>query len=109
MPADRPLPRVIASRADRPLSAQLDYSRPHARMTGIGPSVGGEYRHVEIDIEGISVVVVHGDQALRCNVAGTRIELPKFRDRDGTWGSALELRAVGTPDDEGKAGLTTAT
>jgi stage V sporulation protein G len=43
----------------------------------------------EVDIEGVGVVV-HGIQALRC-AAGTRIELPKFRDHTGTWRSAVTL------------------
>jgi stage V sporulation protein G len=44
----------------------------------------------EVDIEGVSVVI-HGIQALRCDPAGTRIELPKFRDHTGTWRSAVTL------------------
>ncbi len=44
----------------------------------------------EIDIEGVTVIV-HGIQAVRCEPAGTRIELPRFRYVRGTWRSALEL------------------
>jgi stage V sporulation protein G len=45
---------------------------------------------VEIDLDGVAIVV-HGIQAVRCDPAGTRIELPKFRDQSGTWRSAVTL------------------
>lgn len=45
---------------------------------------------VEIDIDGV-VILVHGIQALRCEPAGTRIELPKFRDAGGVWRTAVTL------------------
>jgi len=45
---------------------------------------------VEIDIDGIQVQV-HGIRALRVAPAGTRIELPKFRDAAGMMRSAVSL------------------
>jgi stage V sporulation protein G len=44
---------------------------------------------VEIDIDGI-VVIVHGVQAVR-DPPGSRIEMPKYRDRNGIWRSAVTL------------------
>lgn len=43
---------------------------------------------VEIDIDGVQIEV-HGIRALRAEPAGTRIELPKFRDATGI----LDLRS----------------
>ena len=43
----------------------------------------------EVEIEGIAVIV-HGIQAIR-DVRNVRIEMPKFRDGDGAWQSAVTL------------------
>ncbi len=48
---------------------------------------------VAIDIDGVQIEV-HGIRALRVEPAGTRIELPKFRDATGILRSAITL-----PDD----------
>ncbi len=46
---------------------------------------------VELDIDGM-VIVVHGIQLWhRAADGGIRVELPRFRDRDGTWRPALSL------------------
>lgn len=45
---------------------------------------------VAIDIDGIEIEV-HGIRALRVEPAGTRIELPKFRDAAGMLRSAITL------------------
>jgi stage V sporulation protein G len=55
---------------------------------------------VEVEIEGIAVIV-HGIQAMR-DPLNIRIEMPKFRDGNGTWRSAVTL------PDEVKAPLTAA-
>jgi stage V sporulation protein G len=62
-------------------------------VLAVEPVTGGKLFALvtaEIDIDGVAVIV-HGIQAVRCEPAGTRIELPKFRDASGTWRSALEL------------------
>jgi len=43
----------------------------------------------EVEIEGIAVIV-HGIQAIRESL-NIRIEMPKFRDGNGTWRSAVTL------------------
>jgi len=45
---------------------------------------------VAIDIDGVPIEV-HGIRALRVEPAGTRIELPKFRDAAGILHSAITL------------------
>jgi len=46
---------------------------------------------VEIDIDGIHVVI-HGIRALHvADPFGTRIELPQFRDLNGRWQTAITL------------------
>jgi stage V sporulation protein G len=45
---------------------------------------------VAIDIDGVQIEV-HGIRALRVEPAGTRIELPKFRDAAGMLRSAITL------------------
>jgi stage V sporulation protein G len=45
---------------------------------------------VTIDIDGIKIEV-HGIRALRADPAGTRIELPKFRDAGGLMRAAITL------------------
>ena len=45
---------------------------------------------VEIDIDGV-LVLVHGVRAIRDHPRGTRIDLPMFRDENGTWRHAITL------------------
>src|SRR5262245_14399780 len=45
---------------------------------------------VEVDIDGIQITI-HGIRALSVAPAGTRIELPKFRDADGMSKAAIIL------------------
>ena len=45
---------------------------------------------VEVDIDGV-LLVIHGVRAIRVQPIGTRIDLPMFRDEDGTWRHAITL------------------
>jgi stage V sporulation protein G len=45
---------------------------------------------VEVDIDGVPVVI-HGVRAIRVHPIGTRIDLPMFRDENGTWRHAITL------------------
>jgi len=36
-------------------------------------------------------VVIHGVRAIRVHPIGTRIDLPMFRDENGTWRNAITL------------------
>jgi stage V sporulation protein G len=45
---------------------------------------------VEIDIDGV-VLVLHGVRAIRVQPLGTWIDLPMFRDENGTWRHAIAL------------------
>jgi stage V sporulation protein G len=45
---------------------------------------------VELDIDGVRIEI-HGIRALRVDPAGTRIELPKFRDANGLLRTAVVL------------------
>jgi stage V sporulation protein G len=45
---------------------------------------------VEINIDGV-LVLVHGVRAIRVHPSGTRIDLPMFRDENGTWRHAITL------------------
>jgi stage V sporulation protein G len=45
---------------------------------------------VEVDIDGV-LLVIHGVRAIRVQPIGTRIDLPMFRDEDGTWRHAIPL------------------
>ena len=48
---------------------------------------------VEVDIDSV-LLVIHGVRAIRAQPIGTRIDLPMFRDENGTWAHAITL-----PDD----------
>jgi stage V sporulation protein G len=48
------------------------------------------FASVEIDIDGIQIGV-HGIRAMRVGSAAAAIELPKFRDADGQWRTAITL------------------
>jgi stage V sporulation protein G len=45
---------------------------------------------VEIDIDGV-LLVIHGVRAIRVQPIGARIDLPMFRDENGTWRHAITL------------------
>lgn len=45
---------------------------------------------VEIDIDGV-LLVIHGIRAIRAQPAGTRVDLPTFRDENGVWRHAITL------------------
>jgi len=46
---------------------------------------------VEVDIDGVQIAI-HGIRALHAaDSAGTRIELPQFRDLNGRWQTAITL------------------
>jgi hypothetical protein len=45
---------------------------------------------VEVDIDGV-LLVLHGLRAIRVQPTGTRIDLPMFRDENGTWRHAITL------------------
>ena len=45
---------------------------------------------VEVDIDGV-LLVLHGLRAIRVHPTGTRIDLPMFRDENGTWRHAVTL------------------
>ena len=45
---------------------------------------------VEVDIDGV-LLVIHGVRAIRVQPIGTRIDLPMFRDENGTWRHAITL------------------
>lgn len=45
---------------------------------------------VEVDIDGV-LLVIHGVRAIRVQPIGTRIDLPMFRDENGTWRHAVTL------------------
>lgn len=45
---------------------------------------------VEVDIDGVQIQI-HGIRVLRVDPAGTRIELPKFRDAAGILRAAITL------------------
>jgi stage V sporulation protein G len=48
---------------------------------------------VEVDIDGVQIAI-HGIRVLRDAPVGTRIELPKFRDLNGRWQTAITLPEV---------------
>lgn len=45
---------------------------------------------VELDIDGV-LLVIHGVRAIQVRPMGTRIDLPMFRDENGTWRHAITL------------------
>ncbi len=63
------------------------------RVLSVTPARGGKLfalASVVIDIDGLQIEL-HGIRALRVEPAGTRIELPKFRDPAGMLRSAITL------------------
>jgi stage V sporulation protein G len=68
-------------------------SRVSITVLSVTPAHGGKLfalASVEVDIDGVQIAI-HGIRALRVNPVGTRIELPKFRDGNGVWRTAITL------------------
>jgi hypothetical protein len=45
---------------------------------------------VEVDIDGV-LLIIHGVRASRARPAGSRIDLPMYRDENGVWRPAITL------------------
>jgi stage V sporulation protein G len=90
------VPPPLRSRCPPRTALQSDdagSSRVSITVLSVTPAHAGKLfalASVEVDIDGVQIAI-HGIRALRVDPAGTRIEVPKFRDGNGVWRTAIAL------------------
>jgi len=84
----------IGCRRDEPCavqSAELEYGLDHRAFGNAGASERAlRVRLYRNDIDGVQIGV-HGIRAMHAGPEAAAIELPKFRDADGVWRTAITL------------------
>src|SRR5467141_1102230 len=80
--------RTVSSSADEPSSSTVSIT-----VLSVMPARAEKlfaFASIEIDIDGVQIGV-HGIRATHAGPEAAAIELPKFRDGDGVWRTAITL------------------
>src|SRR5467141_1841850 len=80
--------RTVSSSADEPSSSTVSIT-----VLSVMPARAEKlfaFASIEIDIDGVQIGV-HGIRAMHAGPEAAAIELPKYRDGDGVWRTAITL------------------